>query len=186
MWWSQRRKRSYWNRREEGRAQSLKEWHNCWRPDKNWLEPTRSNMAEDLTSSGPWAAPYTHCNTLAKWHSHQRYDGSKADHKRPKSGWWPNSWKFPHPLQNSWNNPVLPLISLWNYPAQKIYSPHILGTVAFWDGLCSVNCVPAITTVSFWDGSYSACVSKQIHFLPVTLSLTEFFLQQDIEDLRFS
>ena len=143
--------------KQEGSGQGtiLKEWHSCWRPDNNWLEPTRSNMAEDLTFSGPWTAPYAHCNTLDKWPSHQRHDSSKADHKRPKSGWWPNSWKCPHLLQNSWNNPVLSLISLWNYPAHKIYPPHISGTLTFWDGLCSVNCVPAITTLCFWDGSYS-------------------------------
>ena len=35
--------------------------------DKNWLEPTRSKVAEDSTSSGPWATFYAHCNTLALW-----------------------------------------------------------------------------------------------------------------------
>ena len=112
-------------------------------------------MAEDLTSSGPWATQYAHCNTLVKLHSHQHHDSSKADHKRLKSGWWPSSWKFPHLLQNSWNNPVLPLISLWNYPAHEIYPPHISGTLTFWDGLYSVNCILAITSLIFRDGSYS-------------------------------
>ena len=80
-----------WDRREEGRAQQLKEWQSLWGQNKNWLEPTRHKMAEELTSSRPWTSLYTHCNTLAyaKWHTHQRHDRSEADHKRPKSGWCP-------------------------------------------------------------------------------------------------
>ena len=41
---------------------------------QNWLEPTRTKMAEDLTSTRPWASLYTHCNTSAKWHTHQHHD----------------------------------------------------------------------------------------------------------------
>ena len=33
--------------------------------DKDWLAPTSSKMAEDLTFSGLCALLYTHCNTLA-------------------------------------------------------------------------------------------------------------------------
>ena len=33
---------------------------------------------------------------------------------------------------------ILPLISLWNYPAHKNYPLHILGPLAFWDGPHSV------------------------------------------------
>ena len=33
--------------------------------DRNWLEPTRSKMAEDLTSSRHWASSYAHCDTFA-------------------------------------------------------------------------------------------------------------------------
>ena len=36
-----------------------------WRHSKNWLEPSRSKMAEDPTSSGAWASPYVHCNMHA-------------------------------------------------------------------------------------------------------------------------
>ena len=37
-------------------------------------------------------------------------------HKRPKSGWWPKSWKsLPLPQ----NRIMPPLISLWAYPAHK-------------------------------------------------------------------
>ena len=89
------------------RAQPLKEWHSCWGYDKNWLEPTKPKMVEDSTFSGPWASLYAHCNILAyaKWQTHRCHDSSKANHKRPKSGWRPNSQKSPPLPQNSWNNP---------------------------------------------------------------------------------
>ena len=28
-------------------------------------------------------------------HTHRCCDSSKAEHKKPKSGQWPGSWKFP-------------------------------------------------------------------------------------------
>ena len=52
------------NRREGGRA-PLREWPSHRRYDKNWLEPTKSKMAEDSTSSGPWTSLYAHCNVSA-------------------------------------------------------------------------------------------------------------------------
>ena len=87
---------------EGGRPQPLKEWHNHWGYDINWLEPTRSKMAEDLTYSWPWASLYAHCNTIAyaKQHTHRCHDSSEA-----KRGWWPNSWRSPPLPQNIWNNP---------------------------------------------------------------------------------
>ena len=39
-----------------------------------------------------------------KWHAQRHQDSSKANHQRPKSEWWPNSWKSPLPSPNSWNN----------------------------------------------------------------------------------
>ena len=51
-----------------GRAQPFKEWHSHGRHNKNWLEPTRLKVAEDLTSSRPWAmekAMAPHSSTLA-------------------------------------------------------------------------------------------------------------------------
>ena len=91
-------------RQKGGRAQPLKECshggHNI-----NWSESTRSKMAEELTSNRPQTSVHTHCNTeaCAKWH--RCHDSSQINHKRPKSEWWPNSWKsLPFP-QNSWNNP---------------------------------------------------------------------------------
>ena len=96
----------FWNRREGGRAQPLKEWHSHWSYDINWLEPIRPKMAEDWISSGPWASLYAHCDTSAtKWHAHQHHDSSEANQKWPKSGRWPNSWKSLPLPQNSWNNP---------------------------------------------------------------------------------
>ena len=87
-----------------GKAQPLNEWHSPWRHDKKWLEPTRPKMAEDSTSTRPWASFYTHCNTSAKWHTYG-YHSSEADHKRPKSGQWHSSWKSPPLPQNKRNNP---------------------------------------------------------------------------------
>ena len=43
--------------------------------------------------------------TELKWHTHRCHDSSNVDHKRPKNGQWPNSWKSLPLSQNSWNNP---------------------------------------------------------------------------------
>ena len=43
----------------------------------------------------------------AKWHIYRHHDYSKAYHERPKSGWWPNSWKSLLFSQNSLNNPSI-------------------------------------------------------------------------------
>ena len=43
-------------------------------------------VVEGWTSSGPRASRDAYCNTRAKCHAHRPRDGSKADHKRPKSG----------------------------------------------------------------------------------------------------
>ena len=96
---------------------------------------------------------------------------------------------------------ILPLISLWNYPAPKNQPPHISGSLAFWGGPYSVECVFPLAALSFPDDPMSwgcSCLlsqtayclwnmylSDQIHFLPFTLSLTEFFLKQDIKELEF-
>ena len=60
-----------------------------WRHSKNWLEPSRSKMAEDSPSSRPGASLYVHCSTLAyaKWHPYRHHDSSEPNHKRPESGW---------------------------------------------------------------------------------------------------
>ena len=42
--------------------------------------------------------------------------------------------------------------------------------------------------LTFWDGPHCLCgvfLSKETHFLPITLSLTEVFLQWDIKNLSF-
>lgn len=38
---------------ERGQDMTLKELNSHWECNKNWVEPTRSKMAEDLTSRGP-------------------------------------------------------------------------------------------------------------------------------------
>ena len=58
---------------------------------------------------------------------------------------------------------ILPLISIWNYPAhKKLTTPHFMAT-----------------TLTLCDGPHSWSVllseSKQIYLLPIAVSLTEFF-----------
>ena len=68
----------------------------------------RPKVAENSTSSRPWASLYTHCNILAyaKWHAHRCHDSSKADYEKlTKNEQWLNSWKSQPSSQNSWNNP---------------------------------------------------------------------------------
>ena len=87
--------------------------------DKNWLEPTRARMVDDLTSDETWASLYTLCNMLAaEWHAHSHQDISEMTIKGQKVG----GGLIP-------GNPglfleivgiILPLINLWNYPAPKI------------------------------------------------------------------
>ena len=103
-----------WNRREGDRAQPLKAWHSLRTWHIGWLEPNRSKMADESTSSSPWASLYAHCHTLAKWHTHRHRDSSKADHKGQKVGGGPASGN-PHPFPKI-AGILLPLISLWNYP----------------------------------------------------------------------
>ena len=63
-------------------------------------------MAEGLTSSRPWASLFTHCYSLASEQDTLAVPcQSEANHERPKSGWWPNSWKSLPLPQNIWNNP---------------------------------------------------------------------------------
>ena len=121
-------------------------------------------MSEDSTFSRPWASFYTHCNTLAyvKWDTNQSQDSSKADHKRPKSGQWPNL-RNPCPFSKI----VLPFTSLWIYSAHKLTSPYFGDLLTFWDKLHFV---------------YGMCIplSKSV------LSLSEFFLCQDIKTWALS
>lgn len=96
---------SDWDGRERGRAQPLREWHSCGGNDKNWLELTRSKMAEGSNSSITGASVCAHCNTLAsKWHTHRCQDSSKMTIKGQKVGDAPitgNPLPFP---QKSWDN----------------------------------------------------------------------------------
>ena len=106
--------------REGGRAQPLKGWPRPWRYDKNWWEPKRSQMVDDLTSSGTWASLCSHCNTLAEWHAHSHHDSSKVHHDSgPNPG---TPWPFPEIV-----GIIFPHIGLWNCPAHKNSSPHISG-----------------------------------------------------------
>ena len=66
--WECRRLGRKWDKREGDRAQPLQEWCSYWELDRRekWLEPFRPKMAEDSTSSRPWASLHTHYNTSKK------------------------------------------------------------------------------------------------------------------------
>ena len=72
--------------------------------DKDWLELAETMVALRIVQSLTFNSLYLHCNS--KNHSPLRLGSSKADHKRPKSGQWPN----PHPS-----------------PKQQDYSSHLLA-----------------------------------------------------------
>ena len=59
-----------------------------WHSHRIWQKLVRTKMAEDLTSSRPWASLYAHYNALAysKWHIHQHHDGSETNYEKPKVG----------------------------------------------------------------------------------------------------
>ena len=114
-------------------------WKIPWTEEPGGLQSTGSqrvghNWATDRLS--------THTRTIhqwAKWLAQRHHDSSKAGHKGPKSGQWPNSWK-PLPLpQNSWNNPIT------HYPNKNWQPP------TFWDGPFSVCGVSPWINLSFYD-----------------------------------
>lgn len=129
-----------WNRRKEDKAQPFKD-DIAVRDTTNWLVPTRSKMAEDLTSNRPWAHyMLIVIHSHAKWHTHMCHGSSEASHKRPKSGWWSNSWKslpFTKIVRI-----ILPHTTWWNYPTHK-NSPFYISMplcLLRWPTL-SVECV---------------------------------------------
>ena len=77
---------------------------------KNQLEPTRSKMVEDLTSSKSWASSYVHCNTLLLFSLQVMSDSSRphglqhARHPCPSlsPGVCPSSC-----LLNQWYHPTI-------------------------------------------------------------------------------
>lgn len=75
-----------WGRREGGRDQVWKERHSYWGYDKNWLDPIRPKMAEDLTSHRPWDAfRFILIHQSVQWRTHRCRDSSEAEGQRPKS-----------------------------------------------------------------------------------------------------
>ena len=59
-----------------------------------------------------WKAFIITCQQ-AKWHTQRNHDSSKVSYHKPKSGWWPNSWRL-HPVPKIVEI-ILPLISLWDF-----------------------------------------------------------------------
>ena len=98
----------------------------CKKKNKNWLEPPRSKMAEDLTPSGPCASLSAHCHALAKWHAHlvlwqltvaMTTTGEDQTRTEKESCISPASEPHPLFLDTSWIfPPLLPIPSLLLWP----------------------------------------------------------------------
>ena len=76
-------------------------------------------MADESTSTSPWASDYAHFNTSAKWHTPRLHGSSKANHKGQKVGRHGPIPGNAHPFPKI-ARILLPLISLWNYPLQTV------------------------------------------------------------------
>ena len=112
---------SNWHMSKEGRAQPLKEWHSprttnttklIW---TKWIQNGRQSQQLPLSLKPQYMLYITH--QQAKWHSHKARIVLRMSIKDQKSRWGPipgNLCPFP---QIAWI--ILPLISLWNYPAHK-------------------------------------------------------------------
>lgn len=105
---------SWWSWREGCRAQLLKEWHSCWGYNINLLEPI---MAEDLTSSKPWASFYARCNIVTiRWHTHRCHTVPRLTTKGQKVGGGPIPENL-HPFSKVAE--IILFVTLWVYAAHK-------------------------------------------------------------------
>lgn len=137
------RLRGYWNSREGGRTQPLKEWHSPWGYDKkNWLEPTRSKIVDGLISTESWTSLHAHRNTLAEWLSHGRHDCSEASRKAACRQ-WPNFWKL-------WPFPEIVDVILPTHLPKKLPSPIKTHHPICW-GRCYVESFSQGRFLTFWD-----------------------------------
>ena len=96
-------------------------------------------MMENSTSSRPWASLCAHCNTLAKWHTHEHHDILRPTINGQKvgNGSIPGN---PHPFLDKVG---IILYSLVYEITQSIKSNHSI--------------LEAREPLAFWDGPYSVC-----------------------------
>ena len=144
--------------------------HNPWKNDiawghniNQWLESNEPKMADKSTSMTRLWSSISKLNDIPRG----AMTVPMSTIKRPKSGWWPNSLKSPPLPQNSWNIPP----SLAYEITQPVKANH-----AIFQG-----CTHPLQ----WSVEWNAFFSEWIHFLSITLSLTEFFLWWDIKNLNF-
>ena len=122
----------------------------------------RTNQVQDmdgLTSSGPRASLYAHCNKLSsKWHAHRPWQCQGWTLKSKKAG---SGLILGIPISSpSFVGISLPLISLWSYPAHKNSRLHTLGPLAFWGG---PRCEACFSGLLFWDRPF--CLFLSINLL---------------------
>lgn len=80
--------------RRRGAGHSL--WKNriAWGHDIIRLETSRSKMADELPSTGPWTPSNVYHNISMPCTTSSAMTVSKASHLNPKCGQWPNSQKY--------------------------------------------------------------------------------------------
>ena len=88
--------------KEMARHSSILAWKIPWTEEPGGLV---HRVPKSRTRLSGWAHTRT-VHQWAKWLAQRHHDSSKAGHKRPKSGQWPNSWKSLPLPQDSWNNPI--------------------------------------------------------------------------------
>ena len=107
-------------------------------------------MMEDSTSSRPWASLYAHCNTLAKWHTHEHHDILRPTINGQKvgNGSIPGN---PHPFLDK---DGIILYSLVYEITQSIKTTPISWTSCLmrWSTLCLWSVSPWINLLSLYFG----------------------------------
>ena len=93
-----------------------------------------------------------------KWHTHKYHDSFEADLRRSKRGQWPNSWKSPAILQNSWNN----LLIHWT---MRLSIPIKPKNPVTW-GLSPSERSHTLWSVSLSQPAFTFCVLFLNSFLP--------------------
>ena len=112
-------------------------------------------------------------------HTHRHHDGSKGDHKKAKHWAVAQFLEIPAPFPEIVGI-ILLLISLWNYPAHKNWSPHILGLLSSskMAHTLSVECVSPMAALAFWDrlhSAYGKCLSLSKPAFSLLWLALEFF-----------
>ena len=166
----------YWTKREEGRAQPLKEWHHGWRKRtrtaENQVGPRRRKtwLPVDLRLHYVFTVSQSLNDTPQ----------AMAVLRLTAKGWNVGSSPVPGNLcpSSKITGILLLHISLWNYPVHENQPPSMWGPLTVWDGpyTPSVECVSPKAAPAFWDTPHSVCgmcvsLNKSTSYLSLCLSL---------------